>query len=374
MSIQDIIGRITKNVKGVHTSVMSESDIARSTDVIKTPSLDLNRILSGNLYKGIPNRSLVGIVGPEGTMKSSFMVLCMAEAITQGYTPFIIDTERGANDEFCTRWGLDLSKVGYSYTPWIDQIMQILAQIKDSKEKKLIIGLDSVGGIDKYKMYEDALGGTPKADQGQLQKQIRSMLKLFLNICVEQESIGIVTGHMYGSPGVIPMPDQVGGGKAMRLFPTILIQLKREAIKDSEKKIIGSQVVATTIKNRTYPPFQEAVISIDYVDGINPYAGMLDLAVKAGLVEQAGSWYSYGQDRLGQGAVNATKALGECNKIFDDLNVWLEKTKYSTLNRNVKDAEELLKISDITDEDDDIIPEEGTENKRGRGRKKSEPK
>ena len=104
MSLDSIKNLISKNVKGVHVSVMSESDLSKSTDFIKTPSLDLNRILSGNLFKGIPNRNLVGIVGPEHTMKSSFMVLCMAEAIRQGYSPVIIDTEGGVKDEFYQRY------------------------------------------------------------------------------------------------------------------------------------------------------------------------------------------------------------------------------------------------------------------------------
>ena len=117
MSLDSIKNLLLKNVSGTHVSVMSESDLSKSTDFIKTPSLDLNRILSGNLFKGIPNRNLVGIVGPEHTMKSSFMILCMAEAIRQGYTPIIIDTEGGVKDEFCRRWGLDLSKVLYVYTP-----------------------------------------------------------------------------------------------------------------------------------------------------------------------------------------------------------------------------------------------------------------
>src|SRR5574343_30023 len=191
MSLNSIKELLLKNVKGTHVSVMSESDISKSSDFVKTPALDLNRILSGNLFKGIPNRNLVGIVGPEHAGKSSFMILCMAEAITKGYTPVIIDTEGGVKDEFCSRWGLDLSKVLYIYTPWINKIQSVLASLKDSGEKKLIIGLDSVGGIDKIGSYESALKDDPKADQGQLQKQIRSMLKLMLNICIEQESIGI---------------------------------------------------------------------------------------------------------------------------------------------------------------------------------------
>ena len=86
---------INKNVKGVHASVMADSTVATDRYWVKTPALDLNRILSGSIHKGIQSRNLVGIVGPEHTMKSSFMVLCMVEAIKQGMNAVIIDTEGG---------------------------------------------------------------------------------------------------------------------------------------------------------------------------------------------------------------------------------------------------------------------------------------
>jgi len=364
MSLNSIKELLLKNVKGTHVSVMSESDISKSSDFVKTPALDLNRILSGNLFKGIPNRNLVGIVGPEHAGKSSFMILCMAEAITKGYTPVIIDTEGGVKDEFCSRWGLDLSKVLYIYTPWINKIQSVLASLKDSGEKKLIIGLDSVGGIDKIGSYESALKDDPKADQGQLQKQIRSMLKLMLNICIEQESIGIVTSHFYSRPGLIPLPDEISGGKAMRLFPSIQIMLKKALIKDADKNITGNEITASTLKNRVYPPFQEATINIDYQKGIQPYAGLIDLGIKAGIITKGGSWYSYGDVKLGQGADKATESLKDYPQVLEDINTWLETTKYSSVNENLKAAEDALaevlkndkeEENSFTNDEEDVI-------------------
>lgn len=352
MGLDNIKTQLEKKVKGVHISVMSESKLCDTTTYIKTPSLDLNRILSGSLFKGLPAGQLTAIVGEEHSMKTSFMCLCMAEALKNGLTPVIIDTEGGVKKEFAERWGLDLSKVLYVYTPWISKIQTVLAALKESGDTKMIIGLDSIGGIEKYGSYESALDGDPKSDQGQLQRQIRVMLKLFLNICIEQETIGIVTAHLYSRPGIIPMPDQIGGGKAVRLFPSILIQLKKEKLFDGitkDKKTIGSIIKATTIKNRIYPPFQDAVVSIDYIKGIDPYAGILDLGVTAGLIEKAGSWYSYKGERLGQGSENANKVLPKFPRLLEDINKWLEHTKYSSINELVKQAEEAI---------DDIISEE----------------
>ena len=342
----DILERIKKGVQGIHISNMTNSDIAKSTDWVKTPSLDLNRVLSGSLVKGLPNKNLIAIVGPEGTMKSSFIILTMAEAQRNGYTPVIIDTERGVDNAFCSRWGLNTDNVIYAYTPWVDKVKSILASIKDSGDKKLIIGIDSIGGLDRWKSFTDALGDNPKSDQGQLQKSIRSLLKLLLNICIEQESIGIVSGHLYGRPGMIPLPDQIGGGHAMRLFPSILINLKKKAIKE-EGKTIGTEISASTLKNRIYPPFQTATVSIDYTKGINVYSGIIDLMLEAGLIEKSGVWYSYRGEKLGQGKTNAEIALEAFPGLIKKLDEWLKMTGYSNISEGIKEAEELFEQKEI---------------------------
>lgn len=334
--------RIQKNVEGAHVAILSQSELASNRYWVRTPCLDLNRILSGALTKGIQSRNLVGIVGPEHTLKSSFMILCMVEAQKQGKIPVIIDTEGGITKEFCERWGLDRDNVLYTYTPFISEVKSILAQIREEKTENFIIGLDSVGGLDRLKSFEDAAAGDIKGDQGLLQKEIRGMLKLFLNVCIAQNSIGIATGHLYGSPSTVPMPDQIGGGKAMRLFPSILISLKKHPMLDADKKVIGNEIEATTIKNRAYPPFQTATVGLSYLEGVKTYAGLLKLAVESGAVDQSGAWYSYKGERLGQGAINAEEALIKIPQILTDIDKWLETTGYSTMSKEVKEAEELV--------------------------------
>jgi recombination protein RecA len=347
---KDLQDKINKNVKGVHSSIMSESEIASKRFDIMTPCYDLNRILSGKLRHGIKSRNLMGIIGPEHTMKSSFMVLCMVNAQQQGKKAIIIDTEGGCDNDFCKRWGLNTDELFYVYTPWIDEIMPVLAQIKETGEKDLVIGLDSVGGIQRLKAYHDALEGDPKADQGLLQREIKQMLKLYLNICIAQNSIGITTGHYYGDPNDKYHSEKIGGGNAMRLLPSILVTLRKYAIykeggekrKNQEDPVIGNRIVATTIKNRGYPPFQDATVMIDYVDGVRPFAGVLDLAVEAEIIEKSGSWYSYKGERLGQGKLNSMKNLEEFPEILDDIDIWLESTGYSTYNKEAEEAEELI--------------------------------
>jgi recombination protein RecA len=354
MDLNELKKKIRSASKGTHVSVLADSDIASTRNWIPTPAMDLNRILSGSLFKGLPSKTLVGIVGPEHTFKSSFMILCMVEAQKQGYTPVIIDTEGGINNVFCERWGLDLDKVLYVYTPWVEEVISTLGQLHGAGEK-YIIGIDSVGGLDRLKMLKDAAKGDPKMDQGLLQKQIRSMLKLLLNICISQDSIGVACGHLYGSPGTVPMPDQIGGGKAMRYFPRVLISLKREYIREGgEKKgqIIGTRLRASTVKNHMYPPFQECVIDIDYEKGINPYAGLFKVAQHTGYVVKSGSWFEIAGEKV-QGADAAAELLfsGGADELLKELDEIVAKTGYSTVNREIEAAEELIAEEVVSDED-----------------------
>lgn len=363
--------KINKKVRGVHASVMSQSEIATDRFSVMTPCYDLNRILSGSLRSGIKSRNLMGIIGPEHTMKSSFMVLCMVNAQKQGYKPIIIDTEGGCDGDFCKRWGLNTDEIFYIYTPWIDEVAPILAQIKETGEEKLVIGLDSVGGLQRLKAYEDALSGDMKQDQGLLQKDIKAMLKLYLNICISQNSIGIATGHYYGNPNDQYNPDQIGGGKAMRLLPSILVTLRKYSMYENDNAkgkergdIIGNKIIATTIKNRGYPPFQDATIMIDYNEGVKSFAGLLNLAIEANIIQQNGAWYSMGDERLGQGKANTEKIMEETfgNEILDKLDKWLEDTGYSTHNEQIEQAEQMI-------ESELKVEEESPKKIRGRKKK-----
>jgi hypothetical protein len=128
------------------------------------------------------------------------------------------------------------------------------------------------------------------------------------------------------------------------LFPSILIMLKKKLLLDSDKKVIGNEITASTLKNRLYPPFQTATINLNYADGVEPYAGILDLGINAGEIIKSGSWYSTKDgERLGQGAANAEKALSNFSGILDLLDGFLANTGYSTKSEEIEEAIELLK-------------------------------
>lgn len=123
--------------------------------------------------------------------------------------------------------------------------------------------------------------------------------------------------------------------------------------------MIGSEIKATTLKNRLYPPFQEATVKLNYIEGIDPFAGLIDLALKAGIIEKSGSWYSMGNTKLGQGVDNVMKTLTNSDvgdKFLIKLNSWLSKTGYSSINKELKEAAEDL-MKDISEKSKDVSGE-----------------
>lgn len=356
MSLEALKQKLQASVKGAHVEVLSESTIASERTWFPTPSLDLNRILSGSLHKGLPSKSLTLLVAPEASFKSSFMCLCAARAQKEGYTPVIFDTEGAWTGDFVKRWGLDPDNILYIYTPWIGEVMTMMGQIiDDAKDEsdKLFVILDSLGGLERKKMIDDATGKDKavKADQGTLQKEMKRMLKLFLNIVKRKDSVGIMAGHFFGNPNSYGGADEIGGGKFAKLAPDIIISMKKQAIyenpeaKASDRITIGTQIKAITLKNRFYPPFQEATVQIDYKSGINTVAGLMEILLTCGVVTKAGSWYSFGDERMGQGEAKASQFLNEHTDLFlPKIEEVLQKTGYSTVNEDVAEAEKLAEM------------------------------
>ena len=373
MGLEELKKKLQASVKGVHIETLSESTIATGRTWFPTPAYDLNRILSGSLYKGLPSKSLSLLVAPESSFKSSFMALCAAKAQKEGYMPVIFDTEGAWDDKFVKRWGMNPDNILYIYTPWIGKIMTMLGQIIDDDESSnMFLINDSIGGLERMKMIDDATGKDHqvKADQGTLQKEIKRMLKMMLNIVKGKDSIGMMAGHFHGNPNSYGGADEIGGGKFAKLAPDIIISMKKNILytnptgKSLKEKgaIIGTEISACTLKNRFYPPFQECKVEIDYKNGINRYAGLMDIALSCGIVTKSGSWYAYGDERMGQGLIKATEYMSEHPDMFlPEIEKVLETTGYSTVNEDVEMA---MKLAEVTEEPKPPV-------KKGRGTKKA---
>lgn len=288
---------LEKSSKGSRMFLLSD----KSSDRVFTnpPTMDLNRILSGSLHKAIQSQTHTLLVGPEASGKSSFMCINLAAAQKMGYTPVIIDAEGAWTPEFVGRWGIDPENAYVIDSCWIEEILVSLTNLVDEGCDKMAIALDSIGALESRKMIDDGVKGDVKADQGGLQKKIKRVMKLIVDITKRHDSISFSAGHYYGNPTGYGDPEQIGGGKYPRLAADTIITLKKSPIYQfpelkgaNRGSILGTNITATTIKNRIAPPFQEATVEINYKSGVNELAGLFKLANDMGIITKSGTWYT----------------------------------------------------------------------------------
>ena len=337
--------------KGITLQALDEE---KPGEWLTSPAYDLNRILSGDIYKSVQTKNHIGIVGPEASGKSSFMCILLADAQKKGYLPVVIDAEGAWTREFVTRWGLDDTNVLKLRSMWVDEIMVNLTEWIESGHQKLAIAIDSIGALEVKKLLRDGEKGEIKADMGELQRKIKRMLKMIVNLCKNHDCLCLSAGHYYGNSSGYGDPEQIGGGKYYRLSCDQIISLKKFSLyehpnaptKAKKGAILGTKIKAATLKNRTYPPFQESTVEIDYKNGVNSLAGMIDLAIDLECIIKGGAWYTVPSlDIKVQGEANLMEELKtkDIQPILDEINRDLETTGYSTVNQNLEMAEEIAK-------------------------------
>lgn len=385
MSLEDIKRRMLQESKGKFTSSMGE-EIAK--DWLKSPAKDLNRILSGSLHKSVQIGTHTGLVGPEAAGKSSFMALLLADAQKRGFLPVIIDAEGAWDKDFVTRWGIDPDNVLKISTLWVDDIMPELAkyidmaQEGDDKNLNLAIAIDSIGALETRKVITDGVDKHDvKADQGRLQKDIKRLLKLIVSLTKFHNCVAFSAGHFYGNPTGYGEPEMIGGGKYYRLACDTIVSLKKKPIyenptaktKDKKGKVLGNKITAATLKNRKYPPFQEAIVEIDYLNGVNDIAGLVEVASNIGIIQKSGAWFNC--DSLNIKAQGENKFMDELNKVdkkpfLDAIENHLKTTGYSTVNKELELQEEFKEDTVDSSEKDVAVTTKKVKTKSTRGRPK----
>jgi RecA/RadA recombinase len=345
---EQIKKKLMESSKGKRVMVLSESEVAQINTWLFTPTYDLNRILSGSLYKGVAEKTHTLLVGPEASGKSSYMCMNLAAAQKLGYTPIIINAEGAWTADFVARWGLDASKAMVINSSTVEDIHRDLANIKQEGFTKLAIALDSIGALNSNKVVGDAEKGDIKADQGSLQKKIKALMKTMVDIVKFQDSIAWSAGHYYGNPTGYGDPEQIGGGKYPRLAADYIVTLKKHLLYENPNAkaaargaVLGTEIHAATIKNRFAPPFQEALFEINYRDGVNAMAGIVPVAIKMGLIVQGGSWFTCPSlDIKVQGEANLYEALEqkELKPFLDSIEEVLKTQGYSSQNAQIEES------------------------------------
>lgn len=284
-----------------------------SIDAIPTGSLALDAALG---IGGVPRGRVVEIYGPESSGKTTLAIHIMAEAQRLGGTCAIIDAEHAFDASYAGKLGVDVDSLLVSQPDTGEQALNICDMLVRSGALDVIV-IDSVAALVPQAEIEGDMGDSHMGLQARLMSQALRKLAGTINrtktvvVFINQirEKIGVVFGS----------PETTTGGRALKFYASVRMDIRRiGAIKDGTD-VVGNRTRVKIVKNKVAPPFREAEFDIIYGEGISSMGELVDLAVDQNIVQKSGSWYSYGDVKIGQGREAAKTWLRENDEIMVEI-------------------------------------------------------
>ena len=287
-------------------SIMKLGDgAAVETEAIPTGSIGLDVALG---IGGIPRGRVVEIYGPESSGKTTLALSCVAEAQKLGGTCAFIDAEHALDPIYAGKLDVNVDELLISQPDAGEQALEITDTLVRSGAIDLVV-IDSVAALVPRAELEGEMGDSHVGLQARLMSQ--ALRKLTASIARSHccvlfiNQIRMKIGVMYGSP------ETTTGGNALKFYASVRLDIRRiGAVKDRDE-VVGNQTRVKVVKNKLAPPFRMVEFDIMYGKGISRTGELIDLGLKAGVIEKSGSWYSHDSERIGQGRENAKRFLAE---------------------------------------------------------------
>ena len=265
---------------------------------------------------GLPKGRIIEIYGPESSGKTTVTLHCIAEEQKKGGVCAFVDAEHALDPQYAKKLGVDLDELLISQPDTGEQALEITDTLVRSGAVSMVV-VDSVAALTPKSELEGDMGDHNVGVQARLMSQ--AMRKLTGSISKSNcmvifiNQIRMKIGVMFGSP------ETTTGGNALKFYSSVRLDIRRiGAIKDRDE-IVGNATRVKVVKNKVAPPFKQVEFDIMYGEGISKNGELLDLGVTAGVVEKSGAWYSYGDERIGQGRENAKIFLSENSEIAYEL-------------------------------------------------------
>jgi len=307
------------------------------------PAVDIEAISTGSLgidialgVGGLPRGRIIEIFGPESSGKTTLTLHVTAEAQKKGGNCAFIDAEHALDPAYAKKLGVNIDELVISQPDTGEQALEIADTLVRSGAVDLVI-IDSVAALVPKAEIEGEMGDSHMGLQARLMSQALRKLTASISrtncMVIFINQIRMKIGVMFGNP------ETTTGGNALKFYSSVRIDIRRiGAIKDKDE-IVGNQTRVKIVKNKVSPPFKTVDFDIMYNQGISKHGEIIDLGVKANIIEKSGAWYSYNNQRIGQGRENTKVFLKDNPTISDEIEAKL-RTSLSNLDiSNVVETE-----------------------------------
>jgi len=296
-------------------SVMKLGDKGKVVEIeaISTGSLGLDLALG---IGGLPKGRVVEVFGPESSGKTTLALHVVAEVQKNGGTAAFVDAEHALDPSYAHKLGVNLDDLLVSQPDTGEQALEITDTLVRSGAVDVIV-IDSVAALTPRAEIEGEMGDSLPGLQARLMSQALRKLTASISksgtLVIFINQIRMKIGVMYGSP------ETTTGGNALKFYASVRLDIRRTGSIKSRDEVVGNSTRVKVVKNKVAPPFREVEFDIMYGQGISKLGEIIDLGVKAGVVEKSGSWFSYNSERIGQGRDNAREFLKANPDMADEI-------------------------------------------------------
>ena len=292
---------------------LGDAGVASNIEVVSSGSIGLDAALG---IGGLPRGRVVEVYGPESSGKTTLTLQVVAEAQKVGGTAAFVDAEHALDPNYAAKLGVNVDELLVSQPDTGEQALEITDMLVRSGAVDIIV-IDSVAALTPKAEIEGEMGDSHMGLQARLMSQ--ALRKLAGNIkrsnamVIFINQIRMKIGVMFGSP------ETTTGGNALKFYASVRLDIRRIGAIKKGDEIIGNQTRVKVVKNKVAPPFKMAEFEILYGEGISREGEIIDHGVAHGIIDKAGSWYSYGSDRIGQGKENVREYLKSNPEIAADI-------------------------------------------------------
>jgi len=299
---------------------LGDGGVIKDMESISTGSIGLDTALG---IGGLPKGRVVEIYGPESSGKTTLTLQVIAEAQKAGGTAAFVDAEHALDPAYAEKLGVNVDELLVSQPDTGEQALEITDMLVRSSAIDVVV-IDSVAALTPKAEIEGEMGDSHMGLQARLMSQalrkLTGNIKRSNTMVIFINQIRMKIGVMFGSP------ETTTGGNALKFYASVRLDIRRIGAIKKGDEVIGNQTRVKVVKNKVSPPFKQAEFEILYGHGISREGEIIDHGVDQGIIDKAGSWYSYGSDRIGQGKENVRVYLQSNPEIAADIEARIRAT------------------------------------------------